>query len=297
MKEDIKYPNTEKLTKDERELINDLCPNEKYNFDIWFDDLKDKYLHVIGYIDLKYWYDVFMSGVDTDEAATMIKTPCIMKFKDDYLLYFDSMKHINLTTMEVRVSAIESCDANVTNQYLANTYGKVESKEHAEFIVKLAENHDVEIISEWQKGCWFNFFLNSQDKLTLNFSPKSTACDNGEKKITIQLPPKEVKEMKNNGDNLVLGCEESKCKEWPCVNDEVLTSDGNGVVRLLPDSKGYYVVSVNGEYYQYQIDELSKPKTPAEELRELLHLLWDENCGDFDDFVDIAIRHVTKKPQ
>jgi len=28
--------------------------------------------------------------------------------------------------------------------------------------------------------------------------------------------------MKNNGDNLVLGCEDSKCEEWPCVGDEVV---------------------------------------------------------------------------
>lgn len=108
--------------------------------------------------------------------------------------------------------------------------------------------------------------------------------------------------MKNNGDNLVLGCEESKCKEWPCVNDEVLTSDGNGMVKLLPDSKGYYVVSINGEYYQYQIDELSKPKTPEEELRdELIDLI--ENTADVgastEELVEtmFSLYNITKKPQ
>ena len=117
--------------------------------------------------------------------------------------------------------------------------------------------------------------------------------------------------MKNNGDNLVLGCEESKCKEWPCVNDEVLTSDGNGVVRLLPDSKGYYVVSVNGEYYQYQIDELSKPKTPEEELRdEVTELVWKANdlWTDTKAVQQVSVQefvaaklidkyNITKKPQ
>lgn len=71
-------------------------------------------------------------------------------------------------------------------------------------------------------------------------------------------------------------CEEAK-EEWPQVGDEVETSYGNGVVKLLPDSKGYYVVSINGEYYQYQLDELSKPKTPEEEL-----------CDDIADIIDNA---------
>lgn len=110
--------------------------------------------------------------------------------------------------------------------------------------------------------------------------------------------------MKNNGDNLVLGCEESKCKEWPCVNDEVLTSDGNGVVRLLPDSKGYYVVSVNGEYYQYQIDELSKPKTPEEELRDDIGVYLCEKYNFITGAESLEITdtllmkyNITKKPQ
>ncbi|ANI22059.1 hypothetical protein PP586_gp42 [Pseudoalteromonas phage vB_PspS-H40/1] len=105
---------------------------------------------------------------------------------------------------------------------------------------------------------------------------------------------------KNAGDNLVLGCEDSKCDEWPCVNDEVLTSDGNGVVRLLPDSKGYYVVSVNGEYYQYQIDELSKPKTPEEELRDDVAQLIDGAAIIESKFLARALMakyNITKKPQ
>jgi len=107
--------------------------------------------------------------------------------------------------------------------------------------------------------------------------------------------------VKNNGDNLVLGCEESKCKEWPCVNDEVLTSDGNGVVRLLPDSKGYYVVSVNGEYYQYQIDELSKQKAPEEELFDAfwreVGLFMNQSNLNKGIFKAAFINNITKKPQ
>lgn len=110
----------------------------------------------------------------------------------------------------------------------------------------------------------------------------------------------------NAGMNLIFG-DADKCKEWPCVNDEVLTSDGKGVVRLLSDSKGYYVVSVDGEYYQYQIDELSKPKTPEQELRdelkEIIHTAMTNNFGFLNGtdskLVDYMIDsyNITKKPQ
>ena len=35
---------------------------------------------------------------------------------------------------------------NITREHLANTYGKVESKEHAEFIIELAKNADLVVI-------------------------------------------------------------------------------------------------------------------------------------------------------
>ena len=102
--------------------------------------------------------------------------------------------------------------------------------------------------------------------------------------------------MKNNGDNLVLGCDDSKCKEWPKVGDEVLLYDRPCMVIGI-DGDAFWIKKESGRYDIASRHQLQKPKTPEEELRELLHLLWDENCGDFDDFVDIAIRHVTKKPQ
>lgn len=116
----------------------------------------------------------------------------------------------------------------------------------------------------------------------------------------------EMQQMaKNNGDNLIFG-DADKCEEWPCVGDEVETSDGNGVVKLLPDSKGYYVVSVDGEYYQYLIDELSKPKTPEEELRdEIIRVIHDDVYNgmygkeSFAVFADALMSkfEITKKPQ
>ena len=67
------------------------------------------------------------------------------------------------------------------------------------------------------------------------------------------------------GHNLVFAA--SECKEWPCVGDEVSTSDGAGIVMLTSDKAGYYVVSIDGEYYQYKADELQKPKTPENRAR------------------------------
>ena len=217
----------------------------------------------------------------------------------------------NREGLEIEEDENYSCEwseheyTNITREYLVNTYGKVESKEHADFIKLLAEINEIVVFkdSEMTKAKGINYFSVTSDGIMYFWHDKSgIQCDR--KQITIPLPPKEVKEMKNNGDNLVLGCEDSKCEEWPKAGDkfihkgELVTCISKGVT-----SKGDEVVTFEGA------DKLShgscwnndvwvkKPKTPEEELRELLHLLWDENGGDFDDFVDIAIRHVTKKPQ
>ncbi|WP_276755628.1 hypothetical protein [Pseudoalteromonas marina] len=282
----MKYPNTEKLSQAERALINDLCPNEKAKFDEWFDELKSKYMHLLGYIDIRYWYDVFMSGADTDEAATKVKTPCIMRFKDDYLFYFDSMKHLNLTSMEIRVSSIESCDSNVTNQFLSNTWGIVESKEHAEFIVELAELHGFELIRLGVDELSFFRFGFSGFSLLNNIPNHIANC----KQITIPLPPK-IEPLKNAGDNLILGCEqdfkvarriinelreEANCSdellakrdEWPCVGGDVEYAGVKCKVLLSADKDGHIVVDKNGNYANPHIDDVKKPKTPEEALRD-----------------------------
>lgn len=178
---------------------------------------------------------------------------------------------------------------NITTEYLANTYGEVESKEHAEFIVKLSGGDSSSIGNSWNQS--LKCFVIDSDGM-VSFGNRVYYQEKvGKRLITIPLPPEsntntpeEDFEMtqvaKNNGDNLIFGGDD-KCKEWPCVNDEVLTSDGKGVVRLLSDSKGYYVVSINDEYYQYQLYQLEKPKTPEQELR--------------DELVELALSHIENK--
>ena len=171
----------------------------------------------------------------------------------------------------------ESKFKNITAEYLADTYGEVKSKEHAEFIVKLAEVNDFRLCNP--KETYKKWFCFDDDELYF-FDDVGDANNLDEKLITIPLPPE---------------CE--SVDEWPKVGDEVQTSDGVGSVKLLPDSKGYYVISIKDEYYQYQLDELSKPKTPEQELRDLLLLLWEENNHDFDMLLDVVTEHVIKKPQ
>lgn len=178
---------------------------------------------------------------------------------------------------------------NITHEYLQNTYGEVVSPEHAEFIVELGKNVKAEIGTEYRKGSFFNFYTGPNGELHLNFFDRHLAIDSGEKLITIPLPPKQIQTaateeefemehiMKNAGDNLVLGCEDSKCDEWPCVGGEVtLVSMGmtmyNKPVRLtyIGDGVGCYVDLTNGMEYTYAKREtvFKKPKTPEEELRD-----------------------------
>lgn len=207
-------------------------------------------------------------------------------------------------------------DTNITAEYLANTYGEVKSKEHAEFIVKLAEgygadNYSVIFLDEAKSFV----FDRVGDLKFYKASPSELSSVSHLKLITIPLPP-ECEETEGNnmvaakyektdrertlelmhecyhemsGDfydfsqkfvGMVALNERESVDEWPKVGDEVQTSDGAGSVKLLPDSKGYYVISIKDEYYQYQLDELSKPKTPEQELRdELISAMDDSNTA------------------
>ena len=178
--------------------------------------------------------------------------------------------------------AVEFFSKNFTAEYLTNTYGKVESKEHAEFIVKLAEANGLRIASKWTKGKFFCFIVDCEDKVFLSFYSERMAKSEGEKLITIPLPPKEslmpdfnidtpmpkVKEPKkvsmneiqinvnNNTDSIVQVTKSDyesnifihvndlpKSEEWPQVGDEVSFPSGKGVVFISePDINGVIIV-------------------------------------------------------
>lgn len=197
---------------------------------------------------------------------------------------------------------------NITGEYLANTYGKVESKEHAEFIIELGSSFPnwTGLVEEYP--CWFCF---DKDELFF-FEKKRGASCLDERLITIPLPPKQIQTatseeefemqqiMKNNGDNLVLGCEESKREEWPCVNDEVeyigckwkvAAKYKHMLMLVTPDDCGFAVA---------EIKEVKKPKTPEEELRDdIADIIDNASCSEqaAEYIVKTYLTLNTKKPQ
>lgn len=187
---------------------------------------------------------------------------------------------------------------NITAEYLANTYGEVKSKEHAEFIVKLAEVNNVTVsgCANTENAKWFSFRIDKGIvKLTLLSLYKSLILDDGRKQITIPLPPKEFLMEFEEREGEV-----SKDDEWPKVGGEVEAKHDSGQVlkgELLAITNEYAIIQQVGreQHLHRSAWVLSKPKTPEQELREFLHLLWRENNEDFDDFADIAVLHLTKK--
>jgi hypothetical protein len=166
---------------------------------------------------------------------------------------------------------------NITAEYLANTYGEVKSKEHAEFIVKLCNSNGIRLKCESvrSKSYWFMIIGDGLYFYPSSFIPEKNEC----KPITIPLPPE---------------CE--SVDEWPKVGDTVTwgTKAVNGEIKGI-DGELAWIRNDNGNHNTVYISELEKPKTPEQELRDFLHLLWRENNEDFDDFADIAILHLKKK--
>ena len=146
---------------------------------------------------------------------------------------------------------------NYTVAHLANTYGKVESPEHAGFIIELCEANGIEIWGgKYADSGLITTFAVIKGEMQLHaHNCVDVIKDFDLKQITIPMPPKK--------------------QDWPQVGDEVDTETGLSAVKLLPDTQGYYVVeTIQGEdaglYMQYQIDDLSKPKTEDEILRDKL---------------------------
>ncbi len=194
-----------------------------------------------------------------------------------------AISHENKTVKGKYTNHWDECAfTDITHDYLQNTYGEVVSPEHAEFIIELAENAKcagVDICktkanSYNVSGMYFNFYIDS-GVLWFSFSALEMASCRGEKQITIPLPPKEP--LKNAGDNLILGCEDSKCDEWPQVGDEVALRykfDSKQIMhigKLLYLSGNHIIIATdkNSDYHCHRCDwRIEKPKTPEEELRD-----------------------------
>lgn len=217
-------------------------------------------------------YPYIGKGKESGTVVVMVKPECGLVISSKTW----ATKNGNFET-----SIDESYIANITREYLANTWGVVESKEHAEFIVDLAELHGFELIKMGIGGC--NFF---------NFGSTSFALLSGEpafkgdcKQITIPLPPKA--EINEAGHNLVFAA--SECKEWPCINDTVQPIDDKynhgtcEVVKVKTNDSGVkmaLVYSLEDSYpFWSPISELQKPKTPEEALRDDIVQLIDDADG------------------
>ena len=175
---------------------------------------------------------------------------------------------------------------DITKKYLSNTWGKVESKEHAEFIIELAKSAGFELNTGTNEDypCWFAF----DDELYF-FDSKAYASDNSRKQIKIPLPPK-AESKKWNPDFYELSkppkyfdcmcnkcggkcctgqCDKQESSDWPQVGDEVVWGDltHKGVVKSISDGFAWIKRDI-GEYTTVYISSLKKPKTPEEALRD-----------------------------
>ncbi len=77
-------------------------------------------------------------------------------------------------------------DTNITHEYLSSTWGVVESKEHAEFIIELAESHGFELLENGASNK--NYFHIGENSFALLINKPTFIGDC--KQITIPLPPK-----------------------------------------------------------------------------------------------------------
>jgi hypothetical protein len=141
---------------------------------------------------------------------------------------------------------------NITKEYLQNTYGEVQSPEHAGIIIELAKNAGFEFGSaKPDLEAVKSFMIYSDCFDVYSFDVSELSNESNRKQITIPLPPKSDKQ---------------ELSEWPQVGDEAVLvgdlctvmspADGHGTVAVT-NEKGFNLLVFKSD--------LSKPKTPEEE--------------------------------
>jgi hypothetical protein len=175
---------------------------------------------------------------------------------------------------------------DITHEYLQNTYGEVQSPEHAELIIELAENAGFELMENGASNK--NFFHIGERIFAMLINEPTFKGDC--KQITIPLPPKADKQELSEAPPESFNC---SCTivdiEWPKIGDEVSFSDllqhydqyreeycnkVSKVIARFNSSQGEFI-TVHREYcavMTVRIDRvlqdgaLIKPKTPEEEF-------------------------------
>lgn len=201
---------------------------------------------------------------------------------------------------------------DITHEYLSNTWGVVESKEHAEFIIELAELHgfDAGSYNEDYDTYFYisdDYFYISDDYIGFCVSFE-VANSRGERQITIPLPPKaesklvetkvrfsdlsdEEKKLviedsvneefelhqKKAVQNANCRCEFVDLETWPQVGDPVTVFGQQGDLVLPADANGMYVVESNGRYFIPKLSDMTKPKSKEDLLIEELQIKLCEN--------------------
>lgn len=208
-----------------------------------------------------------------------------------------------------KITLCEDGLTDITRKYLKNTYGKVESKEHAEFISKLCCTSGIETSDVWTSSN--EHFTIDRDGLYF-WDLKDSAEQYSGKLITIPLPPKEPesKEWPQVGDDVLFKCSETPKSHEDCNLDEHCIVDTwfNGdelvVVAIVTGFDGSLLPVVQNkrtkEVSAILKKLIKKPKTPEQELRDELiddlSTMQRESNGYTAEML-LSKYNITKKPQ
>lgn len=200
----------------------------------------------------------------------MKKYPYIGEFNDYSMVLFLGkgegfvLKHPITPLYKLDSNWCEGQFKNITREYLKNTWGVVESKEHSDFIIELAELHGFKV--DENSGNPKSFMIYDDVIGIYSFSHKKLSNQKCRKQIAIPLPP--------------------KAKEWmPEVGDEVVAVHPCNKLegKILALTKEYAIISQpHGEQHLHLSSwSFEKPKSAQElKIEELQTKLCENNAVD-----------------
>lgn len=221
-----------------------------------------------------------------------MKYPAILKPNYDSsirVLVFNEENAIHLEGIHKGIRThyhIDEDVENITHEYLSNTWGVVESKEHAEFIVEIAKLYGIRTIKWGEKVTHFNFRIThgvfSLNLLGFNFSKENL------KQITIPLPPKSpsskvLERLPQPPKHIDCICNKcggkcciGNCDEWLKVGGRVLFTPNPSINYNIECTVTFigskYIILIDGKGKEYSRRKakaiIEKLKASEEELRD-----------------------------
>ena len=171
------------------------------------------------------------------------------------ILWFNENKGVSLDDGGLVCNESTSKVANITREYLQNTWGVVESKDHAEFIIELCKANNLSVYKDPYPVKKDIFSVNKYGTLFFH-EDNGLSLSNELEQITIPLSPKKKGELSTEVNETICG----KSLQQDFSSEQATLDCKELDINVVFTGEGVYILDcINSAEYQLEsVDEYNK---------------------------------------